>query len=62
MEDLKAPPNIKKHRVKKKKIKDADYYISDFNAKTTVEDQRERAHFKNNAEAIFLRVYDVKIS
>lgn len=34
--------------------------IAEFYVKAAKEDNRERAHFKNGAEGIFLRVYDVR--
>lgn len=47
----------KKNKKKRRKVKTIEKLVEEFKRKSTKEDDRERAHFKNGAEGIFLRVY-----
>ena len=51
-----------KKKSKKKKSKTIEKLVKIYHKKTSKEDTRERAHFKNGAEGIFLRVYDVVVA
>ena len=63
VDSLKVPKernSLKKSKKKKKKkVKTLEKQLKYFQKKAVKEDTRERCHFKNGAEGILLRVYDV---